>query len=210
MIGRLLRIAAGGAFLALAALVAGRIGQRGALPVPDALLAIEGLRLAEIAGFGAALALGGTLLLRVSPPFLARALRGGFWTGVAAMAILQQGATFLLFHLFQAVPDPGFSLEALPALGGMPAYVALLLAGGLAGALLALGVQWLPLLWLPAADLVLGVAAGALGLSQLAGLLPLPPFATASPGWWANLVINGVWGLGTALMLRPLELHARE
>jgi hypothetical protein len=65
-------------------------------------------------------------------------------------------------------------------------------------------------MWLPGADLVLGVAAGALGLSQLAGLLPVPPLSTLPPGWWANLVANGAWGLGVVLMLRPLELHGSE
>jgi hypothetical protein len=204
------RVAAGGALLALVALAAGRIGRRGGLPAPDALLAIGAGRAGEIALLGAGLALVATLLLRPLPEFLGRALRGGFWTGLAAMAILQQGASFLLFHLFRALPNPGFSLEPLPALGGMPAYVALLLAGGLAGVLLALAVQWFPLLWLPGADLVLGVAAGAAGLSQLAGLLPLPPLTTLPPGWWVNLVANGAWGLGTVLMLRPLELLGSE
>jgi len=204
------RVAAGGALLALLALAAGRIGQRGALPVPDALLAIGAARLGEIAALGAVLAVLATLLLRPMPDFLGRALRGGFWTGVASMAVLQQGACFLLFHLFHALPDPGFSLAPVPALGGMPAYVALLLAGGLAGVLLALAVQWLPLMWLPGADLALGLAAGALGLSQLAGVVPVPPFAVEAPGWWANLVANGAWGLGTVLLLRPLELLGSE
>ena len=210
MLRALLRAAGWGALAAFAALIAGRVAQRGGLPVPDAILAVPALRWAEVGGIGAGLAVLAWALLRLLPEFTARAVQGGFWTGLGAMAILHQGATFLLFHLFHAVPAPGYSLAPMPQFGGMPELVALLLAGALAGVVLALLVQWSPLFWVPGTDLLLGLGFGALALSQLSPWLPLPPFSTVAPGWWANLMVNGTWGLGVALMLRPLELNGSE
>jgi hypothetical protein len=204
LIRSLLRVASGGALLAALLLVAARLGA-GRAATGEALLGIEPARLGEIAGLGAVVAVLATLLLRALPPLVARALRGGFWVGAAAMAILHQGATFLLFRLFDAVPAQGFSMAPLPDWGGAPELLVLVLAGGLAGAVLGLLIRWLPL-----PDLLLGFLFGSLSFSTLSGTLPVPPLALQPPGWWANLVINGGWGLATALMLRPLELRARE
>jgi hypothetical protein len=202
LIRSLLRAAAGGALLAVAMLVAARLGA-GTAVTDDPLLGIDPARLGEVAVLGAAVAVVASLLLRALPGLVARALRGGFWVGAAAMAIIHQGATFLLFRLFQAVPDQGFSMAPMPDWGGAPAFFVLVLAGGLAGMVLGLLIRFLPL-----PDLLLGFAFGALGLSALSGLLPLPPLTVEAPGWWANLVVNGGWGLASALMLRPLELRA--
>lgn len=202
LIRSLLRVAAGGALLAVAMLVAARLGA-GTAVAEDALLGLEPARLGEIALLGAAVAVVASLLLRALPALVARALRGGFWVGAAAMAIVHQGATFLLFRLFGAVPSQGFNMAPMPAWGGAPEFFVLVLAGGLAGMVLGLLIRFLPL-----PDLLLGLLFGVLGLSALAGILPLPPLTLASPGWWANLVINGGWGLASTLMLRPLELQA--
>jgi hypothetical protein len=152
------RAAGWGALAAFAALIAGRVARRGALPVPDAIFAIPPLRWAEIGGIGAGLAVLAWVLLRLLPGFTGRAVQGGFWTGLGAMAVLHQGATFLLFHLFHAVPAPGYSLAPMPQFGGMPELVALLLAGALAGVVLALLVQWSPLFWVPARPLATAAA----------------------------------------------------
>lgn len=204
LIRSLLRVAAGGALLAAALLVAARLGA-GTAATDEALLGLEPARLGEVALLGAVVAVLASLLLRALPLHLARAARGGFWIGAAVMAVVHQGATFLLFRLFGAVPAQGFSMAPMPGWGDAPEYVVLVLVGGLAGAVLALLVRWLPV-----PDLLLGILAGSLGLSALAGLVPVPPLTLAAPGWWANLVINGGWGLMTALLLRPLELRAVE
>jgi hypothetical protein len=204
LIGSLLRIAAGGALLAMALLVAARLGA-GAAAKNEALLGIEPGRLGELAVLGAAVAVMASLLLRALPAMAARALQGGFWLGAASLAVVHQGATFLLFRLLGAVPAQGFSMAPLPAWGGAPAFLTLVLAGGLAGSVLALLIRWLPV-----PDLLLGILFGSLGLSAFSGLLPVPPLAFEAPAWWANLVINGGWGLTTALLLRPLVLRGTD
>lgn len=217
LLGSLLRVAAGGALLAMILLAVARLGvppgMRGHAGIPDTLLAIGLDRWRDIALLGAAIALGTSILNRLLPEDTARALRGGFWTGVLAMVFIQQGITFLLHHLFHALPDQGFSLLPLPGWWHMPQLVALALAGGIAGAVLSL-----LLLWLPLPDLLAGIAFGTFGLALLAeGLplpslplppLPLPPLTAQSPGWWANLAANGGWGLGAALLMRPLVLRS--
>ncbi|MCG7364353.1 hypothetical protein MHZ93_24160 [Roseomonas sp. ACRSG] len=185
-------------------LVAARMGA-GTAVTDDPLLGIDPTRLGEIAALGAAVAVAASLLLRALPVLVARALRGGFWVGAAAMAIVQQGATFLLFRLFGAVPSQGFNMAPMPEWSGAPEFLLLVLAGGLAGMVLGLLLRFLPL-----PDLLTGLALGALGLSTLSGILPLPPLTLAAPGWWANLVINGGWGLATALLLRPLVLSGTD
>jgi hypothetical protein len=206
-LGSLLRVAAGGALLAVILLavarIGARVGVRSAAGIPDTLLAIGPDRLQEIALLGAGVAVGSSLLNRMLPEGIARALRGGFWTGAIAMVFFQQGATFLLFHLSHTVPDPGFSLAPMPAWGHMPQLVALALAGGVAGLLLSLVLRLLPL-----PDLLAGIAAGTLGLSLLSDSLPVPPLATEAPGWWVNLLANGAWGLGAAMLMRPLVLRS--
>lgn len=202
LIRSLLRAAAGGALLAAALLVAARLGG-GTAVAGDPLLGIDPARLGEVAALGAVVAVLASLLLRALPALVARALRGGFWVGAAAMAIIHQGATFLLFRLFSAVPSQGFNMAPMPEWGGAPEFFVLVLAGGLAGMVLGLLLRFLPL-----PDLLLGLLFGVLGLAALSGILPLPPLTLASPGWWANLVVNGSWGLASALMLRPLELQA--
>jgi hypothetical protein len=201
LIRSLLQIAAGSALLAVALLVAARFGA-GTAVTDDPLLGIDPARLGEVAVLGAMVAVVASLLLRALPELVARALRGGFWIGAAVMAVVHQGATFLLFRLFGAVPSQGFRMAPMPAWGDAPELFVLVLAGGLAGALLGLLIRWLPL-----PDLLLGFLVGVLGLSALSGILPVPPLTLTAPGWWANLVINGGWGLASALMLRPLELQ---
>jgi len=217
LLGSLLRVAAGGALLAVILLAVARLGvppgMRGQAGIPDTLLAIGLDRWRDIALLGAAIALGTSLLNRLLPEDTARALRGGFWTGLIAMVFIQQGATFLLHHLFHALPDQGYSLLPLPGWWHMPQLVALALAGGIAGAVLSL-----LLLWLPVPDLLAGLAFGTFGLALLAGgvplpawplpPLPLPPLTAENPGWWANLTVNGGWGLGAALLMRPLVLRS--
>jgi hypothetical protein len=212
LLGSLLRVAAGGALLAVILLAVARLGaptgMRGHAGIPETLLAIGPDRWRDIALLGAAIALGTSLLNRLLPEGTARALRGGFWTGVLAMVFIQQGITFLLHHLFRALPDAGFSLLPLPGWWHMPQLVALALAGGIAGAVLSLLLRWLP--W---PDLLAGLAFGTFGLALLAGDLPLPPLpipplTAQAPGWWANLAANGGWGLGAALLMRPLVLRS--
>lgn len=202
-LGSLLRAAAGGALLAVILLAVARLGVRGGAGIPDTLLAIPADRLKEMAMLGAALAVGASLFTRLLPWGYARAVRGGFWTGILAILFFHQGATFLVHHLAQAWPSPGYSLEPLPEWGFMPALVAMALAGGALGLLLAVLLRLLPL-----PDLLAGIATGVFGLSLLSGSLPLPPFATAAPGWWVNLAINGSWGMGAALLMRPLVLRS--
>lgn len=203
VLGSLLRVAAGGALLAVLLLAVARVGVRGPAAIPDTLLAIGLERFQEIAILGAAVALGSSLLSRLLPYGIARALRGGFWTGAIAMVFIQQGATFLLHHLFHVLPAQGFSLAPVAAWGHMPQLVALAIAGGGVGMLLSLVLRLLPL-----PDLLTGLAAGVFGLSLLADTLPVPPLTAEAPGWWANLLANGSWGLGAALLMRPLVLRS--
>ncbi len=203
LLGSLLRIAAGGALLAVILLAVARLGVRGNAGIPDTLLAIGPARLQDMALLGAGIALAASCFTRLLSWGYARAVRGGFWTGVIAILFFHQGAAFLVHHLGHAWPDAGYSLRPLPAWGFMPEVVALCLVGGGVGLLLSVLLRLLPL-----PDLLAGIAAGVFGLSLLSDILPLPPFATEAPGWWVNLAMNGSWGLGTVMLMRPLVLRS--
>jgi hypothetical protein len=205
VVSRPLRVAAAGAILAIILLVVARMGAGGKAGLADTALAIPLERLRDVAGLGAGVAVAASVLLLILPRSIATALRGGFWVGALAMIVIQQGFTFLLFRLLAAVPAQGFSLAPLPHWFGAPELMVLALVGALAGAAMALVLALLPL-----PDLFIGLLAGVFGLSLLAGSLPVPPLVWVSPGWWANLVINGGWGLASALLMRPLVLRGGD
>jgi hypothetical protein len=57
-------------------------------------------------------------------------------------------------------------------------------------------------------DLLVGFAAGALGFTGLqAWFITVPGFDTA---WWLWAAVNGGWGWGAVLLMRPLALRGGE
>ena len=98
----------------------------------------------------------------------------------------------------------GYGRLRVSAGSGLPALYALMLAGAVGGALLSLLLRWVHAL----PDLLCGALLGALGLTLLSPWLPTVP-GFAAP-WWHWAAVNGGWGWGTALLLRPLALRGGE
>jgi hypothetical protein len=208
---RLLRRAAlRGALLGLLLVLGAAImsGAGGTRPVPlgTAFGLLEPVGLGWAAGIGALAAMALVLLLRAVPAEPRRALVGGLVMGAAAMAVLHQPSLYVLHHAFRLVPQAGFQFGFWPPFGALPAFYILLLFGALGGAVLSLLLRLLRAL----PDLLSGFVFGALGLTLLGWLLPLPAlpnFTTATPSLWFWLAVNGGWGWGVAFLLRPLDLR---
>lgn len=148
-----------------------------------------------------------------------KAIPLGFVAGALAVLVFHQGTLFLLYHqypLLQGVlglPDafrpagPGFSMTPVPPFG-VPQIVSICFWGGVWGIVLAAILRWLPV-----PDLLAGLVVGALGASfvaftLVAALKGLPLWAGGDRlVWWRAALLNGAWGWGTALLLRPLALR---
>lgn len=213
-LGLLLRAAWRGAALAAACYLAAKVmaGRGGTTPLPLELALADGsfARLGEVAGLGALAAMLLILLLRIIPAGPCRAISGGLVMGAAAVPVFHQSSLFVLHQAFGLVPVRGFlfaplhALDEVPLLAGLPSLYALMLLGGLGGALLALLLRLVLLL----PDLLTGAMAGALGFTLLgAWFITVPGFDAP---WWQWAVVNAGWGWGAAFLMRPLALRGGE
>jgi len=145
---------------------------------------------------------------------MGRTILLGFLAGFAAVLVFHQGAAWLLHMLtmkaqigtgvFGPVGFPSSMAPTKPF--GVPQLISWAFWGGVWGVLLAgiLRGTRLP-------DLLFGFVFGAVVLTLVAFTLVasmkgLPPFAGGNQRiWWRAGLLNGAWGWGTALLLRPLR-----
>ncbi len=134
----------------------------------------------------------------------------GFVAGFIATLVFHQGAAFLLYHFGNDIPSvvsffgrtaAPFNMAPTKPLG-VPVVISQAFWGGVWGIVLA---SILRRVRVP--DLLFGVVFGALALTFVA--VTLVPYLKGLPTWngaipWRGLLYNGCWGLGTALLLRPL------
>jgi hypothetical protein len=133
---------------------------------------------------------------------LAKVTLLGFIAGFLAVPIFHQGVWYL-FELVGFVPftRPAWALDPIPPFG-VPSVVSKAFWGGVWGAVLA------PLLtnlrgsayW--AGWIVMGAVAPTLVAFFVVSPIKGEPIPLLWPGFAAGLVVNGVWGFGTALFLR--------
>lgn len=145
---------------------------------------------------------------------MGRTILVGFFAGLVAVLVFHQGTAWLLHMLtvkagigadvFGRVPFP-FNMAPTRPLG-VPQVLSLAFWGGVWGILLAviLRAARLP-------DLLFGFLFGALlvtlvAFTLVASLKGLPQFAGYNKQiWWRAMLLNGAWGWGAALILRPLR-----
>jgi hypothetical protein len=143
----------------------------------------------------------------------------GFAAGSLAVLVFHQGAAVLL-HLLTVKAGVGagligrvsfpYSTAAVPPFG-VPQVISWAFWGGVWGVILAALLRAAPRL----PDLLFGFLFGALvltvvGFTLVAALKGLPSWAGGNKQvWWRVGLLNGAWGWGTALMLRPFRRVVR-
>jgi hypothetical protein len=148
---------------------------------------------------------------------MGRTILLGFAAGFLAVLVFHQGAAVLLYlltakaqvatGLFGRVGFP-YSMAAVPPFG-VPQVISSAFWGGVWGVALAALLRGLRL-----PDLLFGFLFGALvltvvGFTLVAALKGLPSFAGGNKQvWWRVGLLNGVWGWGAALLLRPFRRFA--
>lgn len=138
----------------------------------------------------------------------------GFLAGFLAVLVFHQG-TAVLLHLLTVKAGVGAGLIGRVAFPyntapvppfGLPQVLSWAFWGGIWGALLAAMLRGLRL-----PDLLFGFLFGALvltvvGFTAVATLKGQATFAGGNKQiWWRVGLLNGAWGWGTALMLRPFR-----
>jgi hypothetical protein len=130
-----------------------------------------------------------------------------FVAGFVSTLVLHQGVLALLYFA-GAVPRAPYDLHAVPPLG-LPAVISLAFWGGVWGA-----ATWSLLKHVCGAGYwVWAVVIGAIGPSAVALFIVYPLKGMPMAGGWdptligTALLLNGVWGLGLALLMRLLH-HA--
>ena len=145
---------------------------------------------------------------------MGRTILLGFVAGFIAVLVFHQGTAVLLHLLttkagvatgvFGRVPFP-YNTAPVPPFG-VPAVLSWAFWGGAWGVALAALLRGLRL-----PGLLFGFVFGALvltlvGFRVAASLKGLPAFAGGNrQAWWRVALLNGVWGWGAALLLRPLR-----
>ncbi len=145
---------------------------------------------------------------------MGRTILLGFVAGFVAVLVFHQGAAWLLHMLtvkaqigvgvFGRVGSP-FSMAPVKPFG-VPHVLSWAFWGGVWGIALALLLRGLR-----PPDLLFGFVIGAfvatlVGFTLVAHLKGLPPFAGGDKRiWWRVGLLNGAWGWGAALLLRPLR-----
>lgn len=145
---------------------------------------------------------------------MGRTILVGFAAGFVAVLVFHQGTVWLLHMLtVQAQIGAGllgrgsapFNMAPVPPFG-VPTVLSAAFWGGVWGVVLAalLRRRRLP-------DLLFGFVFGAIALplvafTVVAAVKGRPLFAGGNMQvWWRALLINGAWGWGAALLLRPLR-----
>lgn len=145
---------------------------------------------------------------------MGRTILLGFVAGFVAVLVFHQGTAWLLHMLtveaqfgvrfFGRVGAP-FNMAPVPPFG-VPTVLSAAFWGGVWGIALAAILRGTRL-----PDLLFGFVFGALALTLVAftvvaTLKGQPLFAGYNQRiWWRALLLNGAWGWGTALLLRPLR-----
>jgi hypothetical protein len=148
---------------------------------------------------------------------MGRTILLGFAAGFLAVLVFHQGAAVLL-HLLTAKAGIGagligrvgfpYSTTPVPPFG-VPQVLSWSFWGGFWGIALAVVLRGTRL-----PDLLFGFVFGAnvlaiVGFTLVAYLKGLPTFAGGNKQvWWRAGLLNGVWGWGAALLLRPFRRFA--
>ena len=149
--------------------------------------------------------------LLASRPSVAAVILLGFVAGFLATLTVHQIAIGLL-NALGAVPNPPYSMRAIPPLG-VPAVLNLAFWGGLWGIVWALVADRLPRRWpLWLAGLVFGALAPTLVGWFVVAPIKGQPVANGFnlARMWIGPLVNGVWGLGTALIYSFLSERFRR
>ncbi len=139
----------------------------------------------------------------------------GFICGALAVIAFHQG-TLLLLHFHGAkIPGlvdylgrspPPYNWAPVGPLG-VPTFVSQAFWGGVWGIVLAGLIRVIPLPDLPFGFVFGAVALTLVAFTLVASLKGLPLFANGNQQIWLRAgLLNGAWGFGTALLLRPFAL----
>ena len=142
----------------------------------------------------------------------------GFVCGALAVIVFHQGTIWVLHHQFPLIkaitgaPDAfrpatyGFNLRPVPPLG-VPQVVSLAFWGGVWGIVLAGLIRWARIPDLMGGFLM-GLIAMLVGLTIVAQMKGLAMWGGGnSIALWRGVLVNGAWGWGTAMLLRPFSLR---
>ena len=132
-----------------------------------------------------------------------------FVAGFVSTLVFHQGL-LAIFHLTGASPRPAYVMKPVPPFG-VPSVISLAFWAGLwAMALLPLLARWNG----PWSYWLAWTIAGAILPSVVALFVVMPLKGMPAAGGWnpkiivGALIVNAVWGLGTALVLRLLQRWA--
>jgi hypothetical protein len=145
-----------------------------------------------------------------SRPSIATVILLGFVAGFLATLTVHQ-LTIGLLHMLGATQNPPYSMRAIPPLG-VPSVLNLAFWGGLWGIVWALVAERMPRRWpLWLAGLIFGALAPTLVgwfiVAPIKGQAVANGFNPAR--MWIGPLVNGVWGLGTALIYDLLRRWRR-
>jgi hypothetical protein len=142
----------------------------------------------------------------------------GFICGAIAVIVFHQGTIYVLHHQFPlikaitGVPDAfrpatsGFNIRPVAPLG-VPQVVSIAFWGGIWGIVLAGLIRWARIPDLMGGFL-LGLIAMLFGLTVVAQMKGLAMWGGGnSIALWRGVLINGAWGWGTAMLLRPFAMR---
>jgi hypothetical protein len=137
-----------------------------------------------------------------------RALVLGFGAGFVSVLVFHQGTVFLMHHLAGLFGTPGYSFRPTGSFG-VPSVLNAAFWGGVWGIAIAALLRWRRD-W---PDLLTGLLVGAIGATLVgytlvAALKGLPLMGGWDPArWWRGMLVNGAFGFGTALLLRPFRIR---
>lgn len=137
-----------------------------------------------------------------------RLLLSGFAAGLLAVPTFHQLTVWLL-HNAGLVMNPPFSLRPEPPFG-VPRLLSISFWGGVWGVLVVLILlarPRLPTIMTAVGVGILGAAAVSMTLAPAMRGLPMPILDPSR--WWRPILVNGVWGLGTGLILATLRGRMR-
>lgn len=147
-----------------------------------------------------------------------KVLMFGFICGALAVIVFHQGTIYVLHHQFPLIKaitgaadafrpaTHGFNIRPVPPLG-VPQVLSLAFWGGVWGIVLAGLIRWARIPDLMGGFLM-GLIAMLVGLTIVAQMKGLPMWGGGnSINLWRGVLVNGAWGWGTALLLRPFSLR---